>query len=66
MAIALEFDIVPFLSFHRNTLSRPSDNPTYDITQEDLVVASLCFTPDIVVVGEKYVTLKPIPPWKHP
>ena len=36
--------------FH--TLSRPSDNPAYDITQEDLVVASLRFNPDIVVVGE--------------
>ncbi len=35
-----------------HTLSRPSDNPTYDITQEDLVVASLRFNPDIVVVGE--------------
>ncbi len=35
-----------------HTLSRPSDNPTYDISQEDLVVASLRFNPDIVVVGE--------------
>ena len=35
-----------------HTLSRPSDNPAYDITQEDLVVASLRFNPDIVVVGE--------------
>ena len=35
-----------------NTLSRPSDNPAYDITQEDLVVASLRFDPDIVCVGE--------------
>lgn len=35
-----------------HTISRPSDNPTYDITQEDLVVASLRFNPDIVVVGE--------------
>ena len=35
-----------------HTLSRPSDNPVYDITQEDLVVASLRFNPDIVVVGE--------------
>mgnify|MGYP000277718034 FL=1 len=32
--------------------SRPSDNPAYDITQEDLVVASLRFNPDIVCVGE--------------
>ena len=35
-----------------HTLSRPSDNPAYDITQEDLVVASLRLNPDIVVVGE--------------
>lgn len=35
-----------------HTLSRPSDNDSYDITQEDLVVASLRFNPDIVVVGE--------------
>lgn len=35
-----------------HTLSRPSDNPSYDITQEDLVVASLRFNPDIVCVGE--------------
>ena len=35
-----------------HTLSRPSENPSYDITQEDLVVASLRFNPDIVVVGE--------------
>ncbi len=35
-----------------HTLSRPSENPTYDITQEDLVVASLRFNPDIVCVGE--------------
>ncbi|MDD4474279.1 MAG: CpaF/VirB11 family protein [Eubacteriales bacterium] len=35
-----------------HTLSRPSDNPIYDITQEDLVVASLRFNPDIVVIGE--------------
>lgn len=35
-----------------HTLSRPSDNEAYDITQEDLVVASLRFNPDIVVVGE--------------
>lgn len=31
-----------------HTLSRPSDNPAFDITQEDLVVASLRFNPDIV------------------
>lgn len=35
-----------------HTLSRPSDNPAFDITQEDLVVASLRFNPDIVCVGE--------------
>jgi pilus assembly protein CpaF len=35
-----------------HTLSRPSDNPAYDISQEDLVVASLRFNPDIVAVGE--------------
>lgn len=35
-----------------HTLSRPSDNPAYDISQEDLVVASLRFDPDIVCVGE--------------
>ena len=35
-----------------HTLSRPSDNPAYSISQEDLVVASLRFDPDIVVVGE--------------
>ena len=35
-----------------HTLSRPSDNETYDIAQEDLVVASLRFNSDIVVVGE--------------
>ena len=35
-----------------HTLSRPSDNDAYDISQEDLVVASLRFNPDIIVVGE--------------
>ena len=35
-----------------HTLSRPSDNQAYDITQEDLVVASLRFNPDVVCVGE--------------
>ncbi len=35
-----------------HTLSRPSDTESYDIAQEDLVVASLRFNPDIVVVGE--------------
>ena len=35
-----------------HTLSRPSDNPAFDISQDRLVVASLRFSPDIVVVGE--------------
>ena len=35
-----------------HTLSRPSDNPAYNIMQEHLVVASLRFDPDIVVLGE--------------
>lgn len=35
-----------------HTLSRPSDNPAYDISQEDLVVYSLRFSPDVIVVGE--------------
>lgn len=35
-----------------HTLSRPSDNETYDINQEQLVVASLRFDPNLVVVGE--------------
>jgi len=35
-----------------HTLSRPSDNNAFDISQEDLVVASLRFNPDIVCVGE--------------
>lgn len=35
-----------------HTLSRPSDNETFDIAQEDLVVASLRFNPDIVCIGE--------------
>ena len=35
-----------------HTLSRPSDNPAFDITQEDLVIASLRFNPDIVAIGE--------------
>ena len=35
-----------------HTLSRPSENPAYNITQENLVVAALRFDPDIVVVGE--------------
>lgn len=35
-----------------HTLSRPSDNPNFDISQEDLVVASLRFNPDVVAVGE--------------
>ena len=35
-----------------HTLSRPSDNPAYDISQENLVVASLRFNPDVIAVGE--------------
>lgn len=35
-----------------HTLSRPSDNEVYNITQEELVVASLRFNPDIVAIGE--------------
>lgn len=35
-----------------HTLSRPSDNEAFDIAQEDLVVASLRFNPDIICVGE--------------
>lgn len=34
------------------TLARPSDNPAYCITQENLVVASLRFNPDIIAIGE--------------
>lgn len=35
-----------------HTLSRPSSNEEHDISQEDLVVASLRYNPDVVVVGE--------------
>lgn len=35
-----------------HTLSRPSDNPAYNISQEQLVVAALRFSPNVVVVGE--------------
>jgi len=35
-----------------HTLSRPSDNTAFDINQEKLVVSSLRFNPDIVVIGE--------------
>ena len=35
-----------------HTLSRPSENDAYNITQENLVVAALRFDPDVVVVGE--------------
>ena len=35
-----------------HTLSRPSDNETYDISQEDLVMAALRFDPDVICVGE--------------
>ncbi len=35
-----------------STLSKPSDLPAYTVTQEDLVVASLRFNPDLIIVGE--------------
>ena len=35
-----------------HNISRPSDNPAYDISQEQLVIASLRFNPDIIAVGE--------------
>lgn len=35
-----------------HTLSRPSDNPAYDVSQESLVIAALRFDPDVIVVGE--------------
>ena len=35
-----------------HTISRPSDNERQDIKQEDLVVASLRYNPDIVCIGE--------------
>ncbi|MCQ2426895.1 MAG: CpaF/VirB11 family protein [Clostridia bacterium] len=35
-----------------HTISRPSDNEKQNICQEDLVVASLRYNPDIVCVGE--------------
>ena len=35
-----------------HTLSRPSDNPSYDISHEDLVMAALRFDPDVICVGE--------------
>lgn len=35
-----------------HTLSRPSSDTKYEISQEDLVIASLRFNPDIVCVGE--------------
>ncbi len=35
-----------------HTLSRPSDNPSHDISQEDLVMAALRFDPDVICVGE--------------
>lgn len=35
-----------------HTLSRPAEKSEYNITQEDLVIASLRYNPDIVVVGE--------------
>jgi pilus assembly protein CpaF len=35
-----------------HTLSRPAENESNEVSQEDLVVASLRFNPDVVVVGE--------------
>ena len=35
-----------------HTLSRPSDNPAYDISQEKLVVYALRFNPDVIAIGE--------------
>ena len=35
-----------------HTLSRPSENPNSDISQEDLVMAALRFDPDVICVGE--------------
>lgn len=35
-----------------HTLSRPSENRSSDISQEDLVVSALRFNPDVVCVGE--------------
>ena len=35
-----------------HTLTRPSDNPTYDISQEDLLAVALRFHPDVICVGE--------------
>ena len=35
-----------------HTLSRPSDRPESDVSQEDLVALSLRFNPDLIVVGE--------------
>ena len=35
-----------------HTLSRPSENNAYNISQEDLVVSALRFDPDVIVVGE--------------
>ena len=35
-----------------HTLSRPSENSAYNITQNDLVMAALRFDPDVICVGE--------------
>lgn len=35
-----------------HTLSRPSENPAYHVTQEDLVVVALRFNPDLIAIGE--------------
>ena len=35
-----------------HTLSRPSENPSFDISQENLLEAALRFHPDLICVGE--------------
>ncbi len=35
-----------------STLARTSDNEKYNVSQEDLVVASLRFNPDVIIIGE--------------
>lgn len=34
------------------TLSRPSENSSFNISQEDLVMTALRFSPDVIVIGE--------------
>ncbi|MBQ7727368.1 MAG: CpaF family protein [Clostridia bacterium] len=35
-----------------HTLSRPSDNPSLDVSQEMLVTTALRFDPDLIIIGE--------------